>query len=91
MEDPPLYEHDCGRCRHLGTDVGHPGEPRNNGVDLYVCEGPSGATLIRRYSSEPSNYGAVPARHADGRYAEAARRAGLPTVHRDHSSQGGAT
>jgi hypothetical protein len=80
----PLYEHDCTNCRFLGTDIRRPGEPACNSVDLYACEGTSGAivsnvTLIRRYSSEGSNYGAVPlelVRHqtVSDRYHEVARR-----------------
>lgn len=58
----PLYEHDCEVCRFLGHDSPHLGEPRCNGVDLYICmQGrlAEGYALIRRYGSEPSNYGCL--------------------------------
>jgi hypothetical protein len=89
MDAAPLYAHDCARCRYLGTDLRAAGEPACNLVDLYVCEGPTETTLIRRYSSEPSNHGAMSADHAGNRYAEAMRRAGLQTaVHRRKQAGG---
>lgn len=72
----PLYEHDCEECEYLGVDVSHPGEPKCNGVDLYVHRSDR-TVLIRRYSSEGSNYGCQQAEHACSRYDEAKKRAGL--------------
>ena len=56
----PIHDHDCPHCKYLGSDTPAPGEPRCNVVDMYICtrgrEQPHYA-LIRRYGSEPSNYG----------------------------------
>lgn len=56
----PIHDHDCPHCKYLGTDTPAPGEPRCNVVDMYICtqgrEDPEDFTLIRRYSSEPSDY-----------------------------------
>lgn len=51
----PTFTHDCDACRFLGS---------LDGVDLYHC--PNGAfvmygDLVRRFSSEPSDYGSIPA------------------------------
>lgn len=62
-----IYEHDCPDCVYLGEDVRFGGEPACNVVELYI----HGDTLIRRYSSEPSNNGAMPVRYAGERYAKA--------------------
>ena len=53
----PHYEHDCTDCRFVGHDARHAGEPQCNGVDMYVHVGPTSISLIRRYSSEPSQNG----------------------------------
>ena len=56
----PVHDHDCEGCIFVGSDVPWDGEPRCNQVDLYVCLQPSGDhCLIRRYSSEGSQYGCV--------------------------------
>ena len=56
----PLYKHDCDRCRFLGIDQVRKGEPRCNGVDMYVCLSRGwfigNPTLVRRFSSEPADY-----------------------------------
>ena len=45
----PLYQHDCGNCKYLVT---------THKQDLYYCDqGGRGATIVRRFSSEPSDYG----------------------------------
>jgi hypothetical protein len=50
----PIHEHDCDRCRFLGTDVVRDeNERRGNGVDMYVCaDALGGPTVIRRYGPE---------------------------------------
>jgi hypothetical protein len=79
----PHYKHDCTACHYLGSDSCLPGEPRCNVVDLYICtqgRRPDDYCLIRRYGSEGSNYGAMPASYAGERYAmvkELAARAGF--------------
>lgn len=71
----PLHEHDCKVCKFVGEDVPLPGEPRVNRVDMYV----HGTKLIRRYSSEPGDYGCFDSR--DGRipkrYQGVAKAGGL--------------
>lgn len=66
-----IYDHDCDACIFLGQDERLSGEPLCNGVDLYICiqgRQPEDYCLIRRYSSEPSNYGAVNIKYASARY-----------------------
>ena len=47
----PLYTHDCEACTFLGSV---------SGVDLYIhVENVEGGTIIRRFSSEPADYGAL--------------------------------
>lgn len=47
----PNYEHDCAKCKSLGTTVsGSSGKV----VDLYFC--PTEPTIIARFSDEPSDY-----------------------------------
>ncbi len=61
--DKPIFEHDCttGGCKFLGHDAVRPGEGSGNIVDLYVHIGQLGATtVIRRLSSEPSDYRSFP-------------------------------
>jgi hypothetical protein len=60
----PLYQHDCTTCRFLGCDDPQPGEPRCNGVDMYIHDGlqrmgpfTAGPCVVRRYSSEGGDYG----------------------------------
>jgi hypothetical protein len=52
--EPPAHEHDCRMCTYVGPDSPQPGEPRVNQVDMWIC----GNSLIRRYSSDPPDYGA---------------------------------
>lgn len=59
-EDGPLYDHDCRQCVYLGTEPPEPGDPRVNGVDLYVCVGPRTISLIRRWGSDRASYGSTP-------------------------------
>ena len=76
----PLYEHDCKACRFLGTEGPLKGEPRCNGVDMYICtqgREPEDYALIRRYSSEDSNYGCMPMSYEGERYASNRRLAKL--------------
>lgn len=49
----PAHDHDCEGCIYVGSDAPQPGERRVNQVDMYICNN----SLIRRYSSEPSDYG----------------------------------
>jgi hypothetical protein len=77
----PAYEHDCADCRFVGTDHPVAGEPAVNQVDMYVHVSPQHYTLIRRYSSDPPNYGSweYPG-HMTPRYQrvlDAGRRAGI--------------
>lgn len=61
VTDYPAYTHDCLACHFLGQDSWQPGEPQCNIVDLYICNQArtrSLYALIRRYSSDPPNYGA---------------------------------
>jgi len=47
----PKHRHDCAECVFMGTD--------SQGADWYVHDAPSKRglrTLIRRFSSEPSDY-----------------------------------
>ncbi|MFO7296585.1 MAG: hypothetical protein C0P72_011270 [Clostridia bacterium] len=56
----PLYDHDCPYCKYLGIDTPAPGEPQVNAVDMYICvrdKNPNYYSIIRRYSSEPNDYG----------------------------------
>jgi hypothetical protein len=48
-----VHEHDCPNCTYLGADGPQDYEPSVNQVDMYIC----GNSIIRRYSSEPSDYG----------------------------------
>ena len=79
----PAYEHDCAECQFVGTDHAVPGEPQTNQVDMYVHPSPNRRewTLLRRYSSEPSNNGTVTyPGHMSPRYQrvlDAGRRAGI--------------
>lgn len=57
-EDKPVWEHDCDVCIYLGAEGPRPGEPRTNRVDMY-CH-PNHGSVIRRYSSRPDDYAAVP-------------------------------
>lgn len=52
----PAYKHDCTECRFVGHDYPQRGEPPVNVVDMYVCR----TSVIRRYSSKPSDYGSIP-------------------------------
>jgi hypothetical protein len=60
----PIHTHDCEVCQFLATVAPLPGEPRTNGVDLYICRRAliGDFTLIRRYSSDPPNYGCLAGR-----------------------------
>ncbi len=57
----PVHTHDCEACIFVGAEAPAAGEPRTNQVDLYIHlhDRPGGNTLIRRYSSEGADYGAV--------------------------------
>ena len=48
----PKHTHDCQSCTFLGTD--------KQGTDWYVCGSPESRSLIRRFSSEGSDYVSVP-------------------------------
>ena len=54
------HQHDCPDCRLLGTldYLNDDGSERQ--VDLYSCTTPIGASLIARYSGEPSDYSSMP-------------------------------
>lgn len=54
--ESPAFEHDCEKCIFVGGDTPQDGEPRVNQVDMYLHRSPNRTTLIRRYSSEPSDY-----------------------------------
>ncbi len=59
--DKPFHTHDCDACTFLGWAIdGTPGY-QIMCVDLYVCgqEFPT-ASLIARFSSEPSDYSSRP-------------------------------
>ena len=45
----PRHEHDCKECQFLGS---------SQGVDWYFCH--ADGSLVRRYSSEEQDYGALP-------------------------------
>lgn len=48
----PLYDHDCVNCEYLGTD--------KKETDWYICSiEDSARTIVRRFSSKPSNYSSV--------------------------------
>jgi hypothetical protein len=47
----PLHQHDCNHCEWLGH-----GEVDGCLVDYYIHRKTTGATLIIRFSSEPSDY-----------------------------------
>lgn len=53
MTVPPMYTHDCARCRFLGTgrveEMGHP-------VDWYSC----GTSVIARYADAGHSYWSSP-------------------------------
>jgi len=59
----PRFNHDCDKCHYLGEDGPLPGEPKCNAVDLYICtighKDQRYYSLIRRYSSEDSEYGSL--------------------------------
>lgn len=59
----PAYEHDGGCCVFVGVDEPREHERRVNQVDMYICLRRDGYhALIRRYSSEPADYGCSLAR-----------------------------
>jgi len=56
----PQYQHDCERCVFLGRATA-PEQDTLPLADLWLCPSDSGAhTLIRRYSSEGSEYASSP-------------------------------
>ena len=74
-----LYTHDCDKCRFLGIDTPMPGEPKCDGVDMYVCKRILSTTVLRRYSSGPSHYTSVQVevlRRYAGHFEENLRRIG---------------
>lgn len=54
LENHPIYEHDCEFCNFLGNfNLPETAEK----IDLYYCnQNNFSATVIGRYSSEPSEY-----------------------------------
>jgi hypothetical protein len=48
-----VYEHDCHKCTYLGADSPQEHERKVNQVDMYIC----GNSILRRYGSEPADYG----------------------------------
>lgn len=74
----PIYEHDCPHCKYLGVDTPAPGEPKSNVVDMYICtqgREKQWFALIRRYGSEPANYGCTPLSLITPRYQPVLRAA----------------
>lgn len=60
----PSFEHDCSRCRFLGT-VAAPNRGSEAIADLYVCEDvgqPQGPSIIARYGNDGPEYTSVPRR-----------------------------
>lgn len=48
----PLHEHDCTKCKHLGTE---------DQTDFYVCQWEKEfVSVIARYSSFESDYSSMP-------------------------------
>ena len=45
----PIHQHDCDNCKYLIT---------TNKMDMYYCDqGGTGDTIVRRFGSEPEEYG----------------------------------
>ena len=45
----PIHQHDCDNCKYLIT---------TNDMDMYYCDqGGHGDTIVRRFGSEPEEYG----------------------------------
>lgn len=59
----PTHEHDCAACVFLGAKVDDDRENNDRAevVDFYACPSRDGQAmeLVRRFSSEPSDYGAM--------------------------------
>ena len=56
-EDEPKYKHDCNNCKFLGNYVG---SFKGQIEDLYICVHERGATLIRRFGNDGSEYWSCP-------------------------------
>lgn len=58
----PRYEHDCERCRFLGT-VAAPNRGADGVADLYVCVDVGqtmGPSVVVRYSDDGPDYSSIP-------------------------------
>lgn len=64
LHDTPHHQHDCDRCRHLGTIDAFKGTGAPVPVDLYQCAD----TLIARYSGDGPDYESSDRRLLEGAY-----------------------
>lgn len=62
VQSLPVYDHDCLKCRFLGTTGPTRAWQKTNATDHYRC----GDTLIQRRSSDGPDYSALPVQYCTG-------------------------